>query len=289
MHRVSEGRVERVIIAVAPVAHAGTFLPEGTMNPVTADQVADEARRCADAGASIIHLHVRDESGRIVEEMDSFTRTLDRITGETRLVINASTGGASNLSREARCVALTDPRVEVASLNMGSTNLHDGVYINTAEDIRYWANRMREVAVVPELEVFAPGMVYTSFELADEGTLPEDLHFNFCLGFPGATPADPQELAHLVSLVSGRHGAGRRLSWGFLHEGMTDYRLVAAALGMGASVVRVGFEDGGYLRADQPARTNAELVDQLVGLVRATGLEPATPAEARRALGLKDA
>jgi 3-keto-5-aminohexanoate cleavage enzyme len=224
---------------------------------------------------------VRDERGAIVGDPAVFSRTLDVIQARTDLVVNGSTGGKSQLSREERCVALTDPRVEVSSLNTGSTNIADGVYVNTFPDIRYWARRMRQASVVPELQVFAPGMIDAARDLAGEGVLAEPLFFNVCLGFPGATPASARHLQHFVDVL--RPGE----AWGFLHEGMNDLRLTATALGMGASLVRVGFEDGGYLRPDRPARTNAELVEQLVSLVRSAGCEPASAAEARTMLGTR--
>lgn len=280
-HRKSNGTVPRVIVAVAPVAHAGTWLPAGCVNPVTPESIADEVRRCVDAGASVVHLHVRDRAGAIVADNRVFAETLDRIFATTDVVVNGSTGGASALTREERCTALTDHRVEVASLNMGSSNFGSGVYVNTVEDIAYWADRMRRAGVVPELELFATSMIATARVLAEAGVLADPLHFNVCLGFPGATPADPRYLAHFASLMD----PGER--WGFLNEGMIDLRLCAAAIGMGASLTRVGFEDGGYLRADRPARSNAELVTQLVTLVRAVGAEPASVAEARRMLGTR--
>lgn len=279
-HRQSDGRVPRIVVSVAPVAHSGSYLPDGCRNPITPEEIAEECRRCEAAGAAMVHLHVRNTSGKIVAETDTFTRTLDLVCGKTRLIINGSTGGASTLSREERCVSLTDARVEVASLNMGSTNFGDTVYINTLDDIRFWAGRIRDAGVVPELEVFASGMVQSALDLRAEGLLEDPLHFNICLGFPGSTPATPAELMHMAS------GVPTESSWAFLHEGMTSLRLVAAALGVGASGLRVGYEDGGHLRPDQPARSNAELVEALVQMIRIAGCEPASIAEARQILAI---
>lgn len=281
LHRRSDEVVPRIAVVVAPVAHVGSYLPEGTKNPLTAEEIATEVTRCAEAGATIVHLHVRDGAGTIVSDMREFTRTLDLITERCEVVINGSTGGVSDLSREERCLSVTDPRVELSSLNMGSTNLGNGVYVNTVDDIRYWAGRIYQNGAVPELEIFSSGMVADSLRLAREGVLREPLHFNICLGFPGAAAAIPSELFHLVSLLPDAS------SWGFLHEGMTSLRLVAAALGLGASTLRVGYEDGGYLRPDRPARSNAELVEQLVAFIRAAGCEPATYEETRRMFALE--
>ncbi len=280
-HRKSDGQVARIIVTVAPVAHVGTFLPAGCRNPITPAEIAEEARRCEGAGASVVHLHVRDKEGIITSGIEVFGETLDRVCGETRLIVNGSTGGASDLTREERCISVTDPRVELASLNMGSTNFGTGVYINTVEDIRYWAGRLSDARVVPELEVFGSAMIKSGVDLRAEGVIPEAAHFNVCLGFPGAAPATPAELCHMAGQIPPGPG------WGFLHEGMIDLRLVGAALGLGATGLRVGYEDGGYLRPDRVARSNAELVELLVQLIRAAGCEPATPEEARAILHTK--
>ncbi len=273
-HRASDGIKPRIIVAVAPVAHKGAFLPDGCLNPITPEQIADEAVRCRDAGATVIHLHVRDRSGAIVADPKIFTETLDLVADRTRLLVNGSTGGESTLSREERCVAVNDPRVGIASLNMGSTNFGDGVYVNTVADIRYWAKRIRDAGAVPELETFGLGMIQTARELLSEGVLSNPLHFNFCLGFPGAVPATARHLTRFLDFLAPEE------TWGFVHEGMTDLSLVAAALGLGASVLRVGFEDGGYIARDRVARTNAELVEALVKLIRAAGAEPASHEDA---------
>ncbi|TVR56652.1 MAG: 3-keto-5-aminohexanoate cleavage protein [Spirochaetaceae bacterium] len=272
--------LDRIIVAVAPVAHVGHELPAGTKNPITVDEVADEAARCWNEGASIVHLHVRDETGEQVSDRTFFGRTLDRIRGETELIVNGSTGAITPLSLEERCVSLDDPRVEVGSLNMGSVNFGETVYINTVPDIRFWANRMRERNVVPELETFNPSMITTAFALRDEGILADPLHFNFVLGFKNAISSDARNLFYLADLLPDG------TEWGLVHEGMIDLSLVAAAIGLGARTVRVGFEDGAFLRPGVAARSNAELVANVVALIRTIGKEVATPAEARAMWGL---
>jgi len=271
----------KIIVAVAPVAHVGTRLPAGAHNPLTPEQIASAVIGCARSGASMVHLHVRDLKGGQVFELGVFSRTLDLIRRESDIVIQGSTGGVSTLSREERCVSAREPRVEVASLNMGSVNFGEGVYINTLADIRFWAAEMKSHRVVPELEIFEAGMLATAARLVEEGVLEPPLNTNFCLGFHGALPADPRHLAHLAAMLPpGSH-------WGLVHEGMEDFRLLAAALGLGARVVRVGYEDGRTLEPGRVAPSNVALVERLVALVRLIGLEVATPAEARALLGVR--
>jgi 3-keto-5-aminohexanoate cleavage enzyme len=271
---------ERIVVAVAPVAHVGGHLPPEVKNPLTPEEVAAETLACWRAGASLAHHHVRNLQGEIVSDLRWYRETVDRIRADSDIILNVSTGGVSELSLEERCVGLNDPRVEMGSLNMGSTNFGEGVYVNTLPDIRYWARRMKETGVAPELEIFGPSMLETAWRLRDEGTLEEPLHYNFPLGFEGSLSAAPRNLANLVAMLP--DGS----IWGVVHEGMEDLSLQAAALGLGATVLRVGYEDGGYLRRGVPAPSNARLVEQLVTLIRAAGLEVANTTDAREILQL---
>jgi len=269
----------KVIVCVAPVAAAPL---DGVHNPQTPVEVAEEVIACASAGASMVHLHVRDEAGKLTDDLLAFSVTLDLIGARSEMVIQGSTGGVSDLSLDQRCVSLNEIRVESASLTMGSVNLDDGVYINTLPDIRYWAGRMRDGGIRPELEIFEGGMVGNASVLMEGGYLSPPLVFSFCLGFRGALPASPHVLQFLRSLIP----AGS--PWGVVHHGMTDLSLLATAVGMGAAAIRVGFEDSCWYAPGRRARTNAELVEKAVGLVRSIGLEAATPDEARKMFGLSD-
>ena len=273
----------KIIIGVAPVAHVGTSMPAGTKNPLSPEEIASEVIGCAAAGASMVHLHVRDLAGEQTFDLSVYSRTIDLIRRETDIVIQGSTGGMSTLSLEQRCVSVNEPRTQVASLNMGSVNFGDGVYINTLPDIRFWLAEMTKRGVVPELEIFDVSMLATIEKLADEGALARPINYNFALGFNGALPADPRHLYYLASLLPPKS------HWGFLHEGMRDFKMLAAALGLGARAVRVGYEDGRYLAPDKSAPNNVELVKRLVELVDLLGFEIATPAETRAELGVKKA
>ncbi len=267
----------KVIVGLAPV---GTDLPEGVQNPLSPAEVAEQVIACAEAGAGMVHLHVRDSRGVQTADITEFSRTLDLIREKSDIIIQGSTGGVSDLSLEERCTALNDPRVEMASLNMGSANFDEGVYINTLPDIRYWANRMKETCVVPELEVFEAGMVNNVKILCDEGVISKPLIFNFCLGFKGALPATADNIHFLKSIIP------VDAPWGFVHHGMSDLSLLATAMGMGASIVRVGFEDSVYLSPGEMAVKNVDLVKNVVSLIHQMGLETATPSEARDLLGM---
>ena len=270
----------KIIIAVAPVAHVGTVLPPEVQNPLDPEEVAKDVIACAALGASMVHLHVRNLKGEQVQDLSFYSKTIDLIRKESDIIIQGSTGGISELSLEERCVSVTEARTEIASLNMGSVNFGDGVYINTLSDIRFWLGEMKKYNVKPELELFDFSMLSTVERLVKEGLLSDPLNCNFCLGFKGALPADPRLLRDLTSYLPAN------AQWGLLHDDMEDLKLLAAALGLGAGSVRVGYEDGRYYRHGKAAETNAVLVGKLAELVTSLGFEIARPIEARKMLGI---
>lgn len=268
----------KIIVSVAPV---GNNIAPPSRNPIAPHEVAQEVIGCTRAGAGMVHLHVRDEKGNQTEDLTAFSETLDMIRQESDIIIQGSTGGLTSLSLKERCVCLDDPRVEVASLNMGSVNFGETVYSNTLPDIRFWSGRMRESDVIPELEIFEAGMIQVADKIVEEGSLSPPFDYNFCLGVQWGMPAHPRSLLFLKSLLPDGFG------WGVLHNQMNDLSLLAAAISSGASAVRVGFEDSVYYARGHVAATNVELVEKLVVLIRSMGFEIATPDEARRVLKVK--
>ena len=274
--------MRKIIITVAPVCHVGKTIPSECKNPLTPEEIAEDTINCYKAGACEVHLHTRDLKGEQTFELDVFRDTIRRIRKETDMIIQGSTGGLSSLTLEERCVCLNVPEVEVASLNMGSVNFGETVYVNTLPEIRYWAARMRESGVVPEMELFDLSMVETCSRLADEGVLCRPLHYNFCVGKGTSSnlSATGRNLCFLSDLCE------PNTSWGITHDQMDDFSMLACAIGMGANAVRIGFEDSFYYAPGRRASTNAELVERLVGLIRCMGCEPATASEARAMQGI---
>jgi 3-keto-5-aminohexanoate cleavage enzyme len=267
----------KIIIAVAPV---GRSVEPPAINPMTPRQVADEVIRCTRAGASMVHLHVRDAKGVQTEDLSAYSETLDRIRKSSDIVIQGSTGGLTTLTLEQRCVALNDPRTEVASLNMGSVNFGDDVYINRLPDIRYWAQRMRQTRTIPELEIFDSGMLPAARALVAEGAIKPPYSICFCLGFHWTLASDPRSLFFMTSMMPAS------VPWGVVHDSMADLSLLATAISLGASMVRVGFEDSIFWAPGRAVRRNAELVKKLYQLIQLLGHQVATPPEARRILGI---
>jgi 3-keto-5-aminohexanoate cleavage enzyme len=279
MNSMSIHKPRKIIIAVAPT---GQKIRAPSVNPLNPNDIAQQVIACEKAGASMVHLHVRDQQGKQTEDITDFCATLDLIRKDSDIVIQGSTGGLTDLTLEQRCVALDDPRVEVASLNLGSINFGEDVYINRMPDIRYWARRMEETRVVPELEIFAAGMLPAYRRLVDEGVLKPPYSIGFVLGVRWALPANPETLFFMKTLLPEKN-----VPWGVIHAGMQDLALLANAIGMGASVVRVGFEDSPYFAPGKAALTNAELVEKIVSLIHQMGFEVATCKEAREILEIR--
>ncbi len=272
----------KIIVTVAPVCHVGKEIPPECKNPLSPEEIAEDTVNCFREGACEVHLHTRDLEGNQTFDLDVFSDTIRLIRKETDMIIQGSTGGLSSLSLAERCVCLQVPEVEVASLNMGSVNFGETVYINTLPDIRYWAAEMEKHQVVPEMELFDLSMVETCTRLADEGVLKRPLHYNFCVG--KGTSSNLSATARNLCYLSELREPGT--SWGITHDQMDDFSMLACAIGMGASAVRIGFEDSFYYAPGQRAACNAELVRRLVQLIRAMGCEPATPEEARLMQGI---
>lgn len=268
----------KVILTVAPVGQSEESF---RLSPKTPEQVASCVVACARSGAAMVHLHPRDAVGKPAHELRAFSRTLDLMAIEgPDIVIQGSTGGLSNLTLEERCIALDEPRVECASLNVGSINFGHTVYINTLPDAEYWAGRMKETGAKAELEIFDIGMFTAARHLADEGLLPEPRNYGIILGFEWGLPADAEMLEFAVRRVP--PGA----KWGVIHHGMRNFELLKLAIGLGACFVRVGFEDSVYGGDGVPVETNHALVDMAAEMITGYGSGLATPDEARQILGL---
>jgi len=272
--------MRKVLLSVAPVCHETVSVPKGVKVPYRPEEVSKEVIECANRGTGMVHLHVRNEKGEQTADLSHFSKTIDLIRKGSEIIIQGSTGGVADLSLEERCVSLNDPRVEVASLNMGSANLGEGVYINTLPDIRYWAKRMMDAKVVPEMEIFDLSMIDSVAKIGKEELAKAPFAFNFCMGFENAIQADPDHLNALKRAIPGGS------HWGLIHENMSDLSLLAAAAGMGASSLRYGFEDSFVYGEGKLARTNMDILERLIRLLELMDIEPMAPSEARELLGI---
>lgn len=263
--------MRKVIISVAPVE---------ANKPYDNDAVAEDVIRCVEEGASICHLHSRDKNGILTPDTSNMIDLFEKICSKTDIVVQASTGGVSDMNIVDRCKPLDYWRVETASLNGGSTNLGEAVYINSFDDIRYCAQACYDREILPEIEVFDIGMINNINIVSEEQLMRHPIWYNLVFGHKGGLPAS------LDALVAFHNFVPRGQLWGVTHYGREDWRFAAVALAFGATLVRVGFEDSYKLDENHTAKHNWEIVRDLASLIRTFGLEVATPEEARKILNL---
>jgi 3-keto-5-aminohexanoate cleavage enzyme len=265
--------VDKTIITLAPLEQK----PYASFP--SAEDLADEIVECHEAGASALHLHVIDPAGNQTTDTTFFQRVVRRIRDKCDMVIEGSTGGSFTMTPDERSVALEVEDVEMASLNMGSANIGDNVYINSPKDIVFWAEKMRRHRIVPDMALFEHGMVPRITVLETQGLVRRPYCASLAMGFEDALPATPANLLSLVqSLLPGT-------VWTLVHHHSMDFGLQAMAVALGGHC-RTGFEDTGHLTPHRKARSNVELVAALRDLIHQLGREVATSAEARRMLGL---
>ena len=179
------------------------------------------------------------------------------------------------MSIEERCRPLRYPGAESASLNAGSTNLGEAVYINSFADIRYCAQEVYSRGIVPEIEVFDIGMIYNIRLTKEQVLYREPVIYNLVFGHKGGLPAN------MECLTAFRAAVPKDALWGVTHFQRDNWEFLAAAIAMGASIVRIGFEDSAHLAGGRRAAFNHQLTEKLVRLLRAMDLEAASPQEAR--------
>jgi len=269
---------DKILITVAP--SIPPYLRQGLPGLDLSPQgIADEVVRASQAGANVAHLHVWDEQGYPTMDLAAFRRTLQWVRARCDILIEGSTGGINTLSAAERCVSL-QADIELASLNPGSVNYDQGVYVNSPQDIQYWAGEMRRRSIKPDIAIFEAGMIANSLALAEQGLIERPMMFGLVLGQVGAMPATPRNLLFL------RESLPPDALWGAIGHGSHDLWTSTMAMTMGGHA-RAGFEDNPYYRPGEPAKSNAQLIERLVRIARELGREPASPAEAHAMLGIR--
>ncbi len=268
---------DQLLITVAPCIPP--YLRQGIPNlDLSPAGIANEVISACSAGANIAHLHVWDERGQPSVELEAFQETVRLIRSACDIIIEGSTGGINTLSAAQRSVSL-NADIELASLNPGSVNYDRGVYINSPEDIRYWAERMRARGIKPDSCIFEAGMVANTLALIEAGLMTPPFLYSLILGQSGAIPATPKNLLYLVEALPAQS------QWSVVGHGGNDLWTSAMAISMGGHA-RAGFEDNPFFHPGQPAVSNAQLIERLVRIAREIGREPAAPADTRALLGL---
>jgi uncharacterized protein (DUF849 family) len=250
--------------------------------PLTPGEVAADVRRCADVGASIVHIHPRDHEGRPSQDPEVAAEFIWAVrSAAPEIVVCITTSGRvqHDLAGRVKAVELEgDAKPEMASLTLGSLNFSKQASISSPETIQGLAQAMQDRGVVPEWEIFDFGMLDYAHYLRDRGLLPGPVYANLLLGSLGALAATPLNLALLVERLP------KGATWAAAGIGRYQFEVNRLAIAMGGGV-RVGLEDNLWFdesRTD-PA-SNPRLVERLVKIGRAMGREPATPAYVRERL-----
>jgi 3-keto-5-aminohexanoate cleavage enzyme len=269
--------MDPLIITVAPVG--AELTPDQTPHlAVTPPQLGDVAQKIRAAGASIVHVHCRNDDGTNTHDVDRFRAAYAAIREKSDLIVQFSTGGAIGMTPDERAAVL-QLRPDMATLTCGSVNFGDDIFENSFPIMRGILKKMHEYGVRPELEIFDRGHLTNAMRLEKEGLLQFPQHVDFVLGVPGGLDATVQNLCGLVDALP----AG--CTWSVAGIGRMQLPMTMAALAMGGHV-RVGLEDNIYYSKGRLA-TNEDLVARVVRLANELGRDVATPEQARAILGLR--
>jgi len=253
--------------------------------PITPEEQAQTALECYQAGSRVLHLHVRDDSGKPTQSLERFADVIERVRQLVpEMIIQMSTGGAVG-EPFAKRMAPLQLKPQMATLNAGTLNFGDEVFENSPSDIKRLASYFQEVGVAPEIEVYESGMIDYVAKLVKQGLITHTpLHVQFVLGVPGGMSGKPKNLLYMAEHLKEEIPTA---TWGV--AGVGRYQLPCALLGlvMGGHV-RVGFEDNIFYHKGQIAKSNAQLVARVARLAEEYGRPLATSNQAKKILGLSN-
>src|SRR3989475_4636271 len=266
----------RPAILTAAICGAETTREQTPYLPITADELAAEAQRCAAAGASVVHLHVRKDDGTPTQDRALFEKAIRAIRARCDVIVQTSTGGAVGMSADERAQPL-ECNPEMATLNAGSLNFGDDVFLNPFPMVREFARRMRAKGIAYELECYDVGHLEACLRLAEEGVIGLPAHFDFVMGVRGGIQASEDNLTFLVMKLP------KGCTFTVAGIGRHQLPMAELSLRMGGHA-RCGLEDNIYSSKGVLAKGSFELVARVAELARAAGREIATPAQAREIL-----
>jgi 3-keto-5-aminohexanoate cleavage enzyme len=273
--------MEKLIITVAPTGSVPRK-KDTPYVPVTPDEIAETASLCEQEGASVIHVHCRDQNENPTSDQRIFMETVDKIRKLTNLVIMVSTSGVAGKSDEERAQPLAT-KPEMASLTTGSVNFAGRkpsvVYVNTWETVTLLANRMLNANIKPELEAFDLGFISQGVKLVEQKLVKEPPHFQLVMGVDGGIPATFDNLLHMMRQLP------KNATFSVAGVGRWQLPITTAAIVLGGHV-RVGLEDNIYYSKGKLA-ANREFVARMRRIAESLQRDVASPDEARKILGLR--
>jgi 3-keto-5-aminohexanoate cleavage enzyme len=274
--------MSKPMVLTAALVGAETTREQTPYLPITAEEIAEDAAKCREAGAAMVHIHVRTAEGKPSQDAELFRLAIRAIRKRTDILVQVSTGGAVGMGVDERCGGLTltgADKPDMATLTTGTVNFGEEVFWNPRPLVRDIAKRIKAIGLKPELECFDVGMIDEARYLAKEGLVELPAHFDFVLGVPGTLQARPEVLDFMIaSLPEGS-------SWTVAGVGRQQLPFVEEAAKRGGNA-RVGLEDNIYLSKGVLAKGNFELVAEAAKRARAAGRELASPEQARQLLRL---
>lgn len=266
-------------VVTCAITGADVFRDNNPNIPYTTKEIADSSIEAAGAGATVVHLHVREDDGTPSGRPELFVDVIDRIRASSDVLTMVSTGGANDMTIEERTTGL-EAKPDISGVESGSMNFGDETFITPPPAGRGIVERALEQGTALEVEAFDVGHVISAVRWLEEGLLPQPMRINLVFGVPGGIDASPEALAAMVRpLPEGTF-------WTVTCIGRHHQRLLALALLMGAPGIRTGLEDVAYISRGVLAPSNAALVEMAVGLAGALGREVATHEQARELLHL---
>jgi len=244
--------------------------------PLTPDEIAKSAIEAVHAGATVIHLHVRDKNGKPSQRVDLFEQISNTIRNQCDCILQYSTGGAVGTALDER-VAPLKLKPEMATLSMGTMNFGDDIFENSEATIQSISTAIQNHGIVPELEIFDFGMLDTAYRFIQQGLVPDKHHIDFVLGVPGGMSGDLKNLMFLVNKLNPEQ------SWTVAGIGRHQLPLATHAIAMGGHV-RMGFEDNIYYKKGELAKSNAEFVSRISRIATELNRPVATLAQAKAIL-----
>lgn len=290
--------MKRPVIVTCAITGGGDTTGKHPAIPITPKQIAESAVEAASAGAAVVHIHVRDPlTGKPSSKLEYYEEVVERIrASNSDVLINLTTGagarfvpskeepslggpGTTMMTPATRVLHVQRLRPEICSLDIATMNFGEHAFVNVPEHIRIMAKAIGEAGVLPELEVFDVGHLRLARHLLEQKAIKSPVIFQVCLGIPWGAPATPETMMFMRDMLPPDS------VWTGFGIGAQQFPMVAQAVLLGGHI-RVGLEDNLYLERGVLAPTNAALVDKAVRLLSALDVAPATPAEARRILGI---
>ncbi len=267
----------RPVVVTVAVTGADVTRENNPNLPYTTAEIADSSIASAQAGATVVHLHVREDDGTPSGRPELFKDVVARIRAGSDLLTMVSTGGANDMTIEQRTTGL-EAQPDLSGVESGSMNFGDETFITPPPAGRGIIARATQAGIGLEVEAFDVGHVISAVRWLEEGILPAPLRINLVFGVPGGIDASPEALAAMIRpLPPGTF-------WTMTCIGRHHQRMLGLALLHGAPGIRTGLEDVAYLRRGVLAPSNAALVEQAVALAKTLGREVATPAQTRELL-----